>query len=63
VDRFGRGLNVRRYACNLPGRDEKATVQFSRVVSVMTEASTRNSPIVPLTVMKLVVLSKFLVTA
>lgn len=42
-------LNFRRYAGNLPGRDGKTTIEFSRVVSVRTEVSTRNSPVVPLT--------------
>jgi len=45
----GGALNCRRSADSLPGRDDKTAIQFSRVVSVRTEASTRNSPVVPLT--------------
>jgi hypothetical protein len=33
----------------IPGRDGKSTIQFSSVVSVRTEASTLNSPVVSLT--------------
>jgi hypothetical protein len=42
-------LNFGRYAGSMTRRDGKSTIQFSRVLSVRTEASTRNSPVVPLT--------------
>jgi len=42
-------LNCGRYVGSVTRGDGKSTIQFSRVVSVRTEASTRNSPVVPLT--------------
>ena len=45
----GGALNCWRYAGSLPARDDTVALQFSRVVSVRTEASTRNDPVVPLT--------------